>query len=103
MIVTCVHIRVKKPDIDRFIEATAENHRNSVTEPGNLRFDFLQNDTEPDRFMIYEVYDSEEAVARHKETAHYLKWREEVQEMMAEARTGIRYSVIEPAAAKQWR
>ena len=39
MIVTCVTIYVKEPFIPNFIEATLDNHRNSIKEEGNLRFD----------------------------------------------------------------
>ena len=55
MIVTCVHVHVKPETTDRFIEATIANHRKSVKEPGNLRFDLVRETEDPDRFMIYEV------------------------------------------------
>ena len=68
MIVTCVHVKVRPEKIQEFIEAMTLNHRGSVEEPGNLRFDVLQQADDPARFMIYEAYESEEAVRLHKET-----------------------------------
>ena len=59
MIVTCVYIHVKPDEIDRFIDATTENHHESVKETGNLRFDLIQQADDPCRFMLYEAYESE--------------------------------------------
>jgi autoinducer 2-degrading protein len=102
MIVTCVHVHVKPEAIDLFIEATIANHKQSVKEPGNLRFDFVQEAEDPDRFMIYEAYESDEAVAAHKKTPHYLEWRDKVAEWMAEPRKGVKYNIIEPKDRSQW-
>ncbi len=102
MIVTCVYVHVKPGTAERFIEVTRTNHRESVKEAGNLRFDLIREAADPDRFMIYEAYESEEAAAGHKETAHYLAWRDEVAEMMAEPRKGIRYEIVEPNDRSQW-
>ena len=74
-----------------FIEASISNREGSVREPGNLRFDVLQAADEPTRFLLYEAYDSEESAARHKETDHYVTWRDRVAEWMAEPRIGVRY------------
>jgi len=102
MIVTCVHVKVQPEKIQEFIDAITENHRGSVEEPGNLRFDVLQQADDPARFMSYEAYESEEAVRLHKETAHYLKWRDIVQGYMAEDRFGVRYNVIQPLDRSKW-
>jgi autoinducer 2-degrading protein len=102
MIITCVHIHVKPDHVDQFIQATVQNHKGTIKEPGNLRFDLLQQADDPSRFMIYEVFDTEDDVKAHKDTAHYLKWRDSVGEWMAEPRTGIRYRVIEPKNKEEW-
>ena len=102
MIVTCVYVHVKTDAIKSFIDATVENHLESVKEPGNLRFDLIQQADDPSRFMIYEAYESEEASSHHKTTEHYLKWRDNVQDYMAESRQGVRYNIIEPKERKKW-
>jgi autoinducer 2-degrading protein len=102
MIVTCVHVHVKPEGIDRFIEATIANHRKSVKEPGNLRFDLIRETEDPNRFMIYEAYESEETAAAHKMTPHYLEWKDKVASWMAEPRKGIKYTIIEPKDRTQW-
>lgn len=102
MIVTCVHVHVKPESIQEFIKVSTANHLASVTEPGNLRFDFVQQTDDHCRFMIYEAYESDEAAAAHKNTPHYLKWRDTVQDMMAEPRKGVKYNILQPNDRKKW-
>jgi quinol monooxygenase YgiN len=97
MLIVHVHVRVKAEFIEAFKQATIENARNSVKEPGIARFDVIQQADDPTRFVLLEVYRSQEATVRHKETAHYATWRDTVTSMMAEPRTGIKYSNIFPA------
>jgi len=96
MIVTIVHVEVRPEHVEDFIRATTENHYESVKEPGNLRFDVLRNDAQPNRFLLYEAYENDEKAAAHKLTAHYLKWRERVAPWMASPREGIRHTAIVP-------
>jgi len=102
MIVTCVYIHVKPESVNDFIEASVLNHKGSVKEPGNLRFDFVQQSDDPCRFMLYEAFESEEAVILHKTTDHYIRWRDTVKEMMAEQRYGVKYNIIEPKLRSEW-
>jgi (4S)-4-hydroxy-5-phosphonooxypentane-2,3-dione isomerase len=95
MTATCVHIHIKPESVEEFIRVTTANHRESVKEHGNLRFDFLQQPDDPFRFLIYEAYESEELAAAHKNTAHYLSWRDAVKDMMAEPRFGIKYKILQ--------
>jgi len=102
MIVTCVYVHVKPDMIEEFIKATTANHLESVKEPGNLRFDFLQQADDPSRFMIYEAYESEQSAAAHKETSHYRNWRVAVENMMAEPRKGVKYNILQPDDRTKW-
>jgi autoinducer 2-degrading protein len=102
MIVTCVHVHVKPEHVDDFIRASVENARGSVEEPGNLRFDVLRNDDNPAQFLLYEAYESPAAAAAHKQTPHYLKWREAVEPWMARPREGVRHQIVYPDAREQW-
>lgn len=102
MIVTCVTVYVKKEFIPNFIEATLENHKNSIQEEGNLRFDVLQCNSDETRFFLYEAYSSEEASAAHKTTAHYIKWRDTVADWMAQTRVGVAHSVVAPIETRMW-
>ena len=97
MHVTIVHVWVKPDHIVEFVAATRLNHEASVQEPGNRRFDVLQSTTDPTRFVLYEAYASEGDAAAHKQTAHYLRWRETVANWMADPREGVPYVGLCPA------
>jgi autoinducer 2-degrading protein len=97
MLIVHVHILVKAEFIEAFKEASLENARQSVQEPGIARFDVLQQADDLARFLLVEVYRSLEAIARHKETAHYAAWRDKVAPMLVEPRTRVNYSNILPA------
>lgn len=102
MLVTFVYVHVKKEYIDDFIEISRVNHQHSVKEPGNLRFDLLQQADDPTRFVFYEAYESEDAAAAHKNTPHYLKWKEMVEEWMAEPRQGVKHLIVSPTERNKW-
>jgi autoinducer 2-degrading protein len=102
MIVTCVYVHVKPDKIVDFISATIDNHNHSVQEPGNLRFDLLQDAEDPAKFMLYEAYESDDAAAAHKNTAHYYKWRDTVADWMAEPRKGIKHIIVTPINKEEW-
>ena len=102
MLVYVVEVLVKEDMIEEFKEATVENHGNTILESGNFRFDVLQSKENPGRFTLYEVYESEKAVQAHKETDHYKRWKEIVEEMMAKPRNGIKHRVIAPEGEEQW-
>ncbi len=101
MIVTFVHIWVKPEHIDDFIKASTENHLNSIDEPGNLRFDLLQDDIDPNKFVLYEAYATEEDAAAHKETRHYQKWRDTVADWMTKPRKGEKHIILAPTDLKK--
>ena len=103
MIVTIVNVWVKPEYRDEFIKASIENHKNSIKEPGNLRFDILQDKNDPNKFTFYEAYESEEAAKAHKETSHYKKWKEIVENWMARPREGIAHLVIVPKEKALWK
>ena len=103
MIVNCVTVYVKEEYIASFIKATLENHNHSIEEDGNLRFDVLQCSEDKTRFFLYEAYVTKEAVADHKKTAHYLKWRDTVADWMKQPREGVPHSVIAPVKIISWK
>ena len=98
MTATLVHVYVKSEFIKDFIDVTRENHEHSIRENGNLRFDILQDANNPGKFVLYEAYQSEQAVLAHKETAHYLKWRDTVASWMEKPREGMKHVMLFPAA-----
>lgn len=96
MFIVHVFVHVKADRIDAFKSASVENARNSVQEPGIARFDVVQQQDDPARFILVEVYRTPNDPAKHKETAHYKKWRDTVADMMAEPRTSAKLTSIFP-------
>ncbi|MEW6364333.1 MAG: putative quinol monooxygenase [Acidobacteriota bacterium] len=91
MLIVIVYACVKPEFVDAFRAASIENAQNSVLEPGIARFDVVQQIDDPTRFVLIEVYRDEQAPGRHKETAHYARWRGTVAPMMAEPRTSSKW------------
>ncbi len=102
MVVYCVNVYVKKGHEEDFKRASLENREGTRREEGNLRFDVLQSNDDPSRFFLYEVYKSTEAVDAHKQTEHYLRWREKVAPWMAKPREGIKFTPVAPQAETDW-
>jgi autoinducer 2-degrading protein len=96
MLIVHVHVHVKPEFVEAFRQATVENARNSVQEPGIARFDAIQQADDPTRFVLVECYRTADAPARHKETAHYAAWRDAVTDMLAEPRTSVKFSNVFP-------
>ena len=96
MLIVHVHAHVQPEAVAAFREASIENARNSVQEPGIVRFDCIQQSDDPTRFVLVEIYRSAQAAAEHKETAHYQRWRDTVAGLMAEPRSSVKYSPVFP-------
>jgi len=96
MFIVHVFVHVQLNQVQAFQEASLENARNSIQEPGIARFDVLQQQDDPTRFVLVEVYRTPDDPARHKETAHYAAWRDAVEGMMAEPRYSTKFDNIYP-------
>jgi (4S)-4-hydroxy-5-phosphonooxypentane-2,3-dione isomerase len=90
MQVLSVSIHVKPEHVDEFIRAMLDNARGSRGEPGNLRYDVLRDDDDPNHFLLYEVYRDADALAAHRETPHFQQWAASVEPWLTEPRTRVR-------------
>lgn len=96
MLVVHVHVHVVPEGVEAFRVASLANARASLEEPGVVRFDVIQEQADPTRFVLVEVYRDADAPARHKETPHYAAWRKIVDPLMAEPRRSVKYSAVFP-------
>ncbi len=96
MFIVHVHVQVKPESVAEFRQATIENARNSVQEPGIARFDVVQQQDDETKFVLVEVYRTTDAAAAHRETAHYAKWRDTVADMMAQPRQRATFNAVFP-------
>lgn len=96
MLVVHVHVHLKPEYVEAFKRASLVNARESVKEPGIARFDIVQQQDDPTRFVLVEAYRTPEAPAAHKETKHYQTWRDTVAPMMAEPRASTKFNNVFP-------
>ena len=96
MLVVHVQVQVKPEFVEPFRQATLENARRSLQEPGIARFDVVQQQDDPTRFVLVEAYRTIEATTAHKATQHYATWRDAVEHMMAEPRSSARFNNVFP-------
>jgi quinol monooxygenase YgiN len=101
MLIVQVFVHVKPEAVEAFKAASIANASLSAQESGVARFDVLQQQDDPTRFVLLEAYRTASDPARHKETSHYQKWRDSVADMMAEARTAVTYANVYPDD-KKW-
>jgi len=95
-----IAIQVKHENAEAFIAACADNARESRKEPGVIRFDLLQDCESHNNFLLVEVYRDSDAAAAHKASAHYARWRDAVEPMMAQPRVSTKfYSIDSPDLA----
>jgi (4S)-4-hydroxy-5-phosphonooxypentane-2,3-dione isomerase len=96
MLIVHVFVHVKPGSVELFKEETIRNAQNSIKEPGIVRFDIIQQEDDLTQFVLTEMYKNVEAVKKHKETAHYARWREIAEPLLAEPRKSIKYVNIFP-------
>jgi autoinducer 2-degrading protein len=102
VLVVHVHVRIRPGQVDGFLAATLVNARASLDEPGVLRFDVIQDQADPEHVILVEVYRDAEAAAAHKDTGHYLTWRDAVAEMMAQPRSSAKFTPVFPVDDERW-
>lgn len=97
MYAVIVRVRVKPGTAEAFLKACLGNHQGSIQEPGNRRWEVLRVHGEPDRFILDELYVDEAAFKAHQQTAHFLRWKEAVTDLMAEPRSADKAERLLPA------
>jgi (4S)-4-hydroxy-5-phosphonooxypentane-2,3-dione isomerase len=96
MLIVHVHVKVKPESVAEFRQATIENARHSIQETGIARFDVVQQQDDETSFVLVEADLTPDAPVAHRATAHYAKWRDTVEPMMAEPRQRATYDAVFP-------
>ncbi len=96
MLVVHVHVQVKPDAVEAFKAASLANAQESIKEPGIARFDIIQHQDDPTRFVLVEAYRTPDAPGAHKLTPHYAAWRDAVASMMAQPRSSVKYTNLFP-------
>ena len=103
MLIVQVFVHVLPEHVAAFVAASEANARESRREPGVVRFDLLREEGTPDRFVLLEIYRTDDDPARHKETAHYAAWKTTVEPWMASPRRSVKYRALSPTDPSAWR
>ncbi|KAE9531177.1 (4S)-4-hydroxy-5-phosphonooxypentane-2,3-dione isomerase [Ursidibacter arcticus] len=93
-----VEINIKEGKEKEFLEVFERNHIGTREEPGNLRFDVLRDPKIRTRFYAYEVYENEDALEAHRQTAHYHRCVKELENIMSEPRSKIVFEWVLPVS-----
>ena len=96
MLIVHVHIQVKPDQVDAFKAACVENSRNSLKEPGIARFDVLQQQDDPTRFLLVEIYRTRRGPRGPQADRALPEWAETVADMMAVPRFSVKFDKVYP-------
>src|SRR5690606_22278121 len=103
MIVLVMQVHVIAEKREAFIELMKDVAMCSERdEPGCLRFDFLQDTVDPNKFIFYDVYRDEASKAAHRETAHYARYVEATKEVFDEP-TLVSWTTNVSPTDEDWR
>jgi autoinducer 2-degrading protein len=91
-----VRLEVKPDRVSDFLKLVTFNGTESRKEPGNLRFDVVRSVDNPALFRLYEVYRDEASILAHQATAHYAKWRAEIEALLVTPRLSEKFTSIFP-------
>ncbi len=98
MQVLLVTIHIMPEHKEEFMEAMLDDARGSIeNEPGCFRFDVIQDETDPNRIYLYEVYCDEAAFQAHTQQPHFLRWQEKVKDWYAQPTVVLRGHHIFPS------
>ncbi len=101
MLVLIVKIDIKPEFCVPFMESMLEDARGAQEdEPGCLRFDVIQDDKEPNRIYLYEVYTDQAAFDAHVLAPHFIQWRDKVADWFVSPPEVSRGTNLSPTDAK---
>ena len=76
MIAKWIKVRIKPEMRQRFLDAIEVDAVGSEKdEPGCVRFNVLQDDSDKNVYYFYEVYRDQAAVEEHRAAPHYAVWK----------------------------
>ena len=81
--VNAVDLDIVPAERDNYLAAITENGMAAAKEPGCRRFDILNLKSDPNHFLLYEVYESEAAFQAHRATDHFKKYAATTANMVA--------------------
>jgi autoinducer 2-degrading protein len=94
MFIAAVHVFIQPERVDDFKEMIRANYEASIQEPGCVRFDVAQSQEDPTAFMLWECYVDEAARDAHRQTPHYLAFKDAFPALQAKDRYSDLYTGV---------
>lgn len=91
MVILHVHIQVKPDRLEEFLVEGKAHAGGSSQEPGCVHFELLQQVDDPTRWMLIEVFKTEEDMRIHHDTPHFARWAKNVPDLIIEPRIRTYY------------
>jgi quinol monooxygenase YgiN len=83
MVIITAKVRLQPGTSERFLEAVRLMQPQVMKDPGAIQYSLHRSADDPDAFVFYERYDSEEAFAYHLSTGHFRALTETIDPLMA--------------------
>ena len=95
MHIQVVYLEVQPEKVDAFLAEATANARASRQEAGVVQFDLLRRADSPNKFMLYEVYRSPEALEAHRATPHFQRWLQVGVPLLTGERVRVLYEPVD--------
>ncbi len=103
MEILMVRVNVKPEHLDAFLPEVIDDAKGSIAqEPGCRRFDVIQDEDEPTKIGLCEVYNDQAAVDDHLSRPHFLHYRDTTADWIARPTAVSRCQLIFPAGDAHW-
>ena len=83
MLIITAKVRLQAGKADEFVKAYRWMHALVMNDPGAILYALHRSTADPDEFLFYEQYESEEAFAYHLSTEHFKALSARIDPMMA--------------------
>jgi (4S)-4-hydroxy-5-phosphonooxypentane-2,3-dione isomerase len=85
LFVVAVEFVIYAQHVKQFRDIVVKQAENSLKlEPACHQFDVAQDDKDPTRFFLYEIYDDEAAFATHRSMPHFAQFSKDVADFVAD-------------------
>lgn len=84
MLVVIAKISVKNGTNNEFLEKTEDLVKNTRLEDGNIDYDVYTNTEDSNVFVILEKWENPEVLEEHMQSAHFIEFAKNTEELLAE-------------------
>jgi (4S)-4-hydroxy-5-phosphonooxypentane-2,3-dione isomerase len=96
------HLETRDDVVDLFRERILRHARITLdAEPGCQRFDVHQEASRSTLFLLIEIYNDEAALEAHRQSPHYLQFREDVKDWVI-GRSWWYWHLLQQGETQQW-